>query len=102
VRLLARPSFQSYWAVVRGVSARSIGLAIAQRFEPGAVLAIQMQRKRAGVSDILSAKVRQVFPAPTVAPSGGWLLDCSLSRCLTEEELEAILQGQSATLDADR
>jgi hypothetical protein len=83
VRLLAKPSFRSYRASVHDVSRREIGLLIHRAFEPGTVLAIQLQTKNAGISGILSARVKQAI----AQADGYWLLDCTLSRILTEEEV---------------
>jgi hypothetical protein len=87
VRLLARPSFQSYRASVNDVSIREIGLIVERSFELGTVLAILLQTEHAGLSGILSATVRQAMPRS----DGYWLLDCSLSRCLTDDEVSALL-----------
>ena len=61
VRVLAKPSFQAHWAVVRDVSLRGIGLVLSQPLEPGTVLAIQLQRKHTGVSGILSGPERRTL-----------------------------------------
>src|SRR5471032_1834029 len=78
VRILARPSFQSYHAVVRDVAFRSIGLMIEKPFDTGTILAIQMRSRHAGFSGILSAQVQHA----TRQDDGTWLLGCTLSRSL--------------------
>ena len=87
VRLLARPSFQSYHAVVRDVSFRSIGLMVEKPFEAGTVLAIQMRSRHAGFSGILSAQVQH----STQQADGTWLMGCTLSRSLTDDEIFQLL-----------
>ncbi len=87
VRVLARPSFQSFRAIVRDVSASGIGLVLTRCFEPGTLLAIQMQTSQAGFSGILTAQVKHATPQP----GGLWLLGCSLSRNLSEEEVLALM-----------
>jgi hypothetical protein len=87
VRLLARPSFQSYQASVHDVSLREMGLIVERSFDPGTILAVLLQTKNAGISGILSAQVRQA-----IAQSDGyWLLDCTLSRSLTDDEVFSLL-----------
>jgi hypothetical protein len=87
VRLLARPSFQSYHAVVRDVAFRSVGLLVEKPFDAGTVLAIQMRSRHAGFSGILSATVQHA----TQQPDGTWLLGCTLSRSLTDDEIFQLL-----------
>jgi hypothetical protein len=87
VRLLARPSFQSYHAVVRDVAFRSIGLLVEKPFDAGTILAIQMRSRHAGFSGILSAQVQHA----TQQADGTWLLGCTLSRSLTDDEIFQLL-----------
>jgi hypothetical protein len=87
VRLLARPSFQSFQASVYDVSIREIGLIVGRSFDPGTMLAVLLQTKNAGISGILSAKVREASPQS----DGYWLLDCTLSRSLTDDEIFSLL-----------
>ncbi len=86
VRVLAKPSFQSHWAVVRDVSIRGMGLVMSGPLEPGTVLAVQLQRKHTGVSGILSAKVIYCFQQPDRT----WRVGCWLGRNLTEDELSML------------
>ena len=87
VRLLARPSFNAYHAVVRDVAFRSIGLMVEKPFDTGTVLAIQMRSRHAGFSGILSAQVQHA----TRQEDGTWLLGCTLSRSLTDDEIFQLL-----------
>ena len=83
IRVLAKPSFQSDRAVIKEISRRNIGLVLARSFEPGTLLAIELQSRLTGVSGILTAKVRRVAPEP----GGNWFLGCTLSRPLSDEAL---------------
>jgi hypothetical protein len=87
VRLLAKPSFQSFHAVVRDIAFRSIGLMVEKPFDIGTVLAIQMRSRHTGFSGILSAQVQHA----TRQPDGTWLLGCTLSRSLTDDEIFQLL-----------
>ncbi len=95
VRMLARPSFQALWASAREISVRGIRLVVDRPFEPGTVLAIQLQRKLSGLSGILTAQVQQLLPGESIGEKGRWLLDCSLSRSLTDDEVYTLLDGEA-------
>jgi hypothetical protein len=86
VRVLARPSFHCHRAVVHDVTANSLGLVLAHAYEAGTVLAVQVQRKYAGFSNILTARVRHA----TQLNDGNWLLGCSLCRNLSHEEVAGL------------
>src|SRR5262249_9748327 len=85
IRLLARPSVKSVWGAVLEVSVGGIRLIVDRHFEPGTLLAIQLQRKFVGMSGILTAKVLHATQGDKPAEKGRWLLDCSLSRSLTDD-----------------
>jgi hypothetical protein len=87
IRVLAKPSFQSYRAIINDISKRSIGLVMIRAFEPDTLLAIQLQSKHTGVSGILTAQVKRTV----LLPNGNWFLGCSLSRPLTDEALLELL-----------
>ncbi len=87
VRIIARPSFQSYAAILHDFAMRGVGLLTGRAFEPGTVLAIQLRSARTGLSCILSATVKHTRELP----DGQWLLGCSLSRRLTDDEVMALL-----------
>jgi hypothetical protein len=89
VRLLARPSFQSIPAFVRDCSGRGLGLILMRPFEPGTLLALQLRKRQAGVSDILTAQVRHA----TQLADHYWMVGCRLSRNLSEPERQALLEG---------
>jgi hypothetical protein len=87
IRILVRPSFQPYRANVRDISVLGLGIVCDRHLQPGAVIAIQLQRRHAGVSGILSASVAHSTPLS----DGTWLCGCRLSRCLSDDELYSLL-----------
>jgi hypothetical protein len=87
IRVLVRPSFRRYSARVHNISTKGLGLVCDRFLEPGSVLAIQLQRRHAGVSGILSAKV----VSSAAQCDGTWLCGCRLSRSLTDDEIFALL-----------
>lgn len=87
IRLLVRPGFQRCSARVQNVSTVGLGILCNRFLEPGAILAVQLQRKYVGVSGILSARV--VYCA--AQPDGTWLCGCRLSRSLTDDEVYDLL-----------
>jgi hypothetical protein len=89
VRLIARPNFNSISALVHDFSLRGIGLVCDRTFEPGTLLAVQLQSRNAGLSGILTAKVKHL----TDLANGKWLVGCSLSRSLTDDEVFTLLRG---------
>ena len=93
VRVLPRPSFKDYWAMVLQVSAQSIRLMVDRSFDTGTLVAIQLQRKFIGMSGILTAKILKAWVAEDPTEKGRWLLDCSLSRSLTDDEIITLLEG---------
>jgi PilZ domain-containing protein len=89
VRLLARPSFQSFPAFIREFSRRGVGLIFMRPLEPGTLLAMQLRRRQAGISDILTAQVRHATPLG----DRYWAIGCRLSRSLTGLERLALQHG---------
>ncbi len=87
VRVCARPSFRSFDAVIRDASSDGLGLVVPCCFEPGTVLAIQLQAREAGFSGVLTGRVVHATPLP----DGTWVVGCLLSRPLTEDELLGLL-----------
>jgi PilZ domain len=92
IRLLPRPSFQSFHAFFRDFSIQGIGLIFTRSLEPGTLLALQLRKKKAGMSDILTAEVRHATPLD----DGFWALGCQLPRPLTQEECLALLHEDAA------
>jgi hypothetical protein len=89
VRLIAKPSFQPYNALLHDFSARGMQLVMRCALELGTKLAVQLQTKRAGVSGILTGTVVHV----NAAEDGTWLIGCVLSRALSDAECYGILLG---------
>jgi len=87
IRLLPRPSFQSFHGFIRDVSIQGIGLIFSRSLEPGTLLALQLRKQKTGMSDVLTAEVRHATPLD----DGFWALGCKLSRPLTHEECLALL-----------
>lgn len=118
VRLAVRPSFRSFLALVRDVSAGGIGFLLDHPLETGTVLALQLRGGRPGTSTVRMARVvhvRRHLPvrdAPwvkkkplfksllTFLAAGDptsragddliWLIGCRLSPPLSREELESL------------
>jgi hypothetical protein len=87
VRVLPKPTFQAMWAVVLDVSQRGLGLLLCHPLEVGTVVAIQLQRKRIGMSGILSGRIIHC----TRQDNKTWRIGCHLSRNLSEEEISTML-----------
>jgi hypothetical protein len=87
VRVLARPSFQPYEAIVHDVSFLNLGIIMPRTFEPGTVLAVQLQVRHAGFSGILTGRVIH----SSQLADGNHLNGCTLSRMLTEDEIASLL-----------
>jgi hypothetical protein len=67
------------------VSCLGIGMIVDSVLEPGTLIAIQLRKKRNGLSGLLSAKIVRAVPQE----DGSFFLGCQLSRRLSHEELEA-------------
>jgi hypothetical protein len=87
VQVMARPVFQSYQAAIHNFTRKGIGLIVHHEFEQGAILAIQLRSGATGLSCVLSATVRH----RSRLADGSWLIGCSLSRPLSDEEALALL-----------
>jgi hypothetical protein len=78
----------SRWvAKVRNVSSGGIALALGRRFEPGALLTIDIQKARGDSRSSFLAKVVHV----TREDAGSWLMGCAFRSPLSEEEIQALL-----------
>jgi hypothetical protein len=76
----------SWEATVRDISPEGIGLLLERRFEPGAVLSIDVTDSRDEQSRLLLARVVHA----TARPEGGWLIGCELISPLSDEEVHAL------------
>jgi hypothetical protein len=99
IKLLARPSFQSHSAYIRDFSRNGVGIILARPFAPGTLLALQLRKRTAGVSDILTARVCHA----TNLAKNYWSLGCRLSRQFTDSERLALQCGdwESSIFGAD-
>jgi hypothetical protein len=86
VRFIVRPTFKALPAFIRNFSSQGIGLIVMRPVEPGKMLALQLRKNQAGVSDILTAHVKHVRPLPNSC----WYAGCRLSRALTRHERLAL------------
>jgi PilZ domain len=73
-------------ARIRNLSAGGIGINVARRFEPGTVLAIDVQIREQRVHTLMARVVHA-----TLQENGSWILGCALTSPLTEDELKALL-----------
>jgi serine/threonine protein kinase len=79
---------QSCWqATVRDVSARGVSLLINRRFEPGALLIVELPATNQSLIRLLLARVVRV---QANAPKR-WTLGCKLCRELSNEDVQAML-----------
>ena len=78
---------ESCWeATVRDISPEGIGLLLPRRFEPGAVLSIELIDAREEQPRLLLARVVHA----TARPEGGWLVGCELVSPLSDEEAQTL------------
>ncbi|MCS6851805.1 MAG: PilZ domain-containing protein [Gemmataceae bacterium] len=73
-------------AQVRDLSPRGIGLLLKRRFEPGTLLAVELQSLSQSYSRTLVARVVHA----KAQSSGDWMIGCMLASRLDEDELEAL------------
>ncbi len=76
----------SWEATVRDISPEGIGLLLNRRFEPRAVLSIELIDSRDERPRLLLARVIHA----TALPEGGWLIGCELVSPLSDEEVDAL------------
>jgi len=72
---------------IRNLSRGGLALSLTRRFEVGTVLAIDVQGRADGDVGSVLARVCNV----AMQPDGSWLLGCSFTKLLTEEDLKALL-----------
>jgi hypothetical protein len=71
---------------VRELTAGGIGLMIKRRFEPGTLLAVELQ---SSTTDFSRTLVARVIHAKSQG-GGDWVIGCILASKLDEEELESL------------
>lgn len=59
---------------------------LGRRFEPGALLSVEMPDPSDGQTRMLLARVIHA----TALPEGGWLIGCALVHALTDEEVASL------------
>lgn len=78
---------ESAWeATVRNISCGGIGLILGRRFEPGALLSIELTESIEGRQRLLLARVAHATPQP----EGKWLIGCTLVNPLDVDEIQAL------------
>lgn len=74
-------------ALVRDISCSGIGLVLPRRFEPGALLAVELSEAPEGRTRLLLARVARAVSQT----EGHWLIGCTLANPLTEDEVQLLL-----------
>ncbi|MCI0460560.1 MAG: protein kinase [Gemmataceae bacterium] len=78
---------ESWPAVVQDVSTTGVGLVVSRRFEPGAILTIELQGAGDRFANVLKVCVMRVQPQSF----GHWLLGCTFLESVRSEELQVWL-----------
>jgi hypothetical protein len=86
VRLLERPSFKCWMAMVHNFSARGLGLVFHRALTPGTMLALELRRRRHGLSRVLAVRVVHCTPQP----DGNFMIGCEMNAPLSADELDAL------------
>ena len=71
---------------VRNLSVGGIAVRLTRRFEPGSVLAMDVQGRDGSISWAVFARVIHVM----LQNDGSWLLGCAFTNPLSEEDLKAL------------
>jgi hypothetical protein len=80
---------ESAWeATVRNISCQGIGILLGRRFEPGAVLTIELTTSTEERQRLLLARVAH---ATFQADENKWLIGCTLLSPLSEDEIQELL-----------
>ena len=82
---------EDHWwrATVQDISMNGIGLIVPRHFEPGTALTIELYHADQSFASALPIHVART----AAAPGGGWLLGCTLTHPLQENELKALREG---------
>jgi hypothetical protein len=72
------------------LSSGGIGFILHRRFDPGTLLAIELERPKRDSWALLPARVMHAISQP----DGNWKLGCALVKAMSEEELRSWLNGQ--------
>ena len=79
-------------AQVRDISVAGIGLVLSRRFEPGAILTIDLPRTSPRFSPMLLARVVHT----TELAEGGWMVGCEFANHLSQDDLRALVEEGTA------
>ena len=71
---------------IRDLSRGGVAIILTRRFEVGTLLAVEVQGQAEAVGTLL-ARVARV----TLQKDGSWLMGCSFTKLLSEEDLKALL-----------
>lgn len=77
----------SWEAVVRDISQSGLGLLVSRRFEPGAILAVELPRTGEATPHLVLARVVRVSPHG----EGHWLVGCRMVHPLSRDEVRTLL-----------
>jgi PilZ domain len=81
---------QVWWmGKIRDISSQGIALLLQQRFEPDSFLTVEVENRAQTSALAIQVRVVRTTPQP-----GCWLIGCTFSRELSEEELQALLASQ--------
>jgi hypothetical protein len=72
---------------IRNLSRGGVAVTLSRRFEIGTLLAIDVQGQAEAILGTVLARVVRVAPQD----DGGWLLGCTLTKPVSEEDLKALL-----------
>lgn len=85
---------QRWRADIQDISLTGVRILLERRFEPGAVLSVEVHNASEAATSALLVRVRWI----RAADAGNWAAGCSFMRDLTIEELELFLTGNSTTV----
>jgi hypothetical protein len=83
---LTTKQLERYWAWIRDVSLRGVGLLLSRKFEPDTLLIIEVRSTQRRLLLPLTARVVH----SSRQPEGDWLIGCLFTRELNSEELHAL------------
>jgi PilZ domain len=92
VRPSAKHELDTAWmGKVRDISRTGIGLSLRKRFEPGAVLLIELSESPKLLRNL---EVRVVHATPD--KKGRWIIGCTFARPLSAEEMQIFLPRENS------
>jgi hypothetical protein len=89
-----QPAGDLWWhAVIQDVSLGGVALATHRRFEPGAILDVELPAADGGPGRTLLARVRRVGEQG----DGTWVIGCEFMRRIDEDDFRALIQAPPST-----